>query len=99
MIEEGAWVLVTTCHRDVWYGRLVRDAGDVVVIDEARHCHSWGQVYGLSALAAHGPGPGHRISDPAPRARLRDTVAVIQCSDVAVEVFAKAGWYERDHAE
>ena len=88
-------VIVTTAHRDVWAGETNEDAEDgTIVLTQARHVFSWdAETGGLGGLAARGPGPKSRLSEPVTRARIRDVVTVLDCTPEATERIRSAGWH------
>ena len=87
--------VVTTPHRDIWYGLVVDEGHHVVVIEQSRHCYQYtsdmAQTEGLSGLSVHGPGPNAKIGAAAPSTRLRDVVSVTECTERAVARFAATG--------
>jgi len=86
-------VVVTTSHRDVWYGQTEEDGrSPTIQLTDARHCFYWGRCDGISGLAANGPGSGAKIGATVARTIVRDVVTVMDCSENAVGRFSDAGW-------
>lgn len=87
------WVLVTTSHRDVWYGRTDADHTDAsLVLSDARHCYYFDTSEGIGQLTRRGPGARAKIGAIVGRLSIRDVVGVLDCTPEAVEAFAAAGW-------
>ena len=88
-------VVVTTSHRDVWTGVTAEDGeSGTIVLTQARHVHYWdAETEGLSGLASRGPGPTSRLGAAVSRVRIRDVVAVLDCSPQATERLRTVGWH------
>lgn len=90
-----SYVIVTTTHRGVFYGRLTDryDGQPVVRIEDARMVVYWSaDVKSVVGLAANGPTAGCRIGPAAPAITLRDVTAVIEVSADAAKKFASMPW-------
>jgi hypothetical protein len=86
------WVLVTTEHRGVFFGRVVGDGASKaeIVLEECRCAIYWSGSRGFLGLASHGPEEGSRIGSTAPRVLLHDVTSVSDCTPKAVKVWR--GW-------
>ena len=86
---DTKYVIVTTTHRGVFFGRLERYDEDkkIAVLCDCRMAIYWGTTNGLFELANTGPTPKSKISAPAPTVTLHDCTSLI---DVAAD--AVAAW-------
>ena len=90
--DAGRPVLVTTAHRGVFFGFATNTDGETIALTRSRLCISWSaDVRGFMGLAATGPSKGCRIG-PEADITLRNITAVLECTPVAVEAWAKAPW-------
>ena len=86
-------VLVTTEHRGVFFGKLVENGGDTVVLADARNCLYWSaQVKGFLGLAASGPNKGCRIGPKVLRLTRNGVTSITDCTKEAVEAWEAAPW-------
>ena len=93
MKKEEKKVVVTTRHRGVFFGTLVKKVGDEVHLKDASVCVHWSsKTRGFVGLAATGPMEGSRVSVAAPMIELIDCTAVLHCSDEAIERWEKQPW-------
>lgn len=95
-VRKGIGVVVTTSHRDVWFGvlgQMPKTPEKVLRLLHARHGYYWGTgIDGIGGLAATGPGPGAKIGAVVPELQIRDVVAVLRCSDAARDRWESATW-------
>lgn len=79
-------VVVTTEHRGIFFGYLVKDNGKTSVeLRNARNCISWtANVQGFVGLSVSGPKDGCRVGPPAPTMTLYGITSVMGCSQEAV---------------
>ena len=90
-----SWVMVTTIHRGVFFGRLVRRTNKRVVLAEARDCLRWStDVKGFLGLAAIGPTAGCRIGPAVAEFSIPrgDVTSIALCSEQAVAAWKAAPW-------
>jgi len=94
MAKLGDYVVVTTEHRGVFFGRLADDqTPERLDLADARQCVYWdSSVRGVLGLAANGPGPRCRIGPSAPSVTLWQITGVFVCSDEAVEAWGGGPW-------
>ena len=85
-------VVVTTKHRDVWFGHTLDPQAEVVTLTGARHCYQWDTREGIGELASKGPGDAARIGAVVPVLDLRDVVCVLHCTVAARARFEAARW-------
>ena len=87
-------VIITTVHRGVFFGQLVKDESpDEVELKNAQMCVSWpAESKGLLGLASTGPTAKARITAAAPSLRLHSVTAIIECTDAAAAKWAQAPW-------
>lgn len=78
-------VVVTTEHKGVFFGYLVKDNGKTSVeLRNARNCISWTEnVKGFVGLAVSGPKDGSRVGPAAPTMTLYGITSVLGCTDEA----------------
>jgi hypothetical protein len=86
-------VVITTAHREVYFGYLVRsDAPKSVQLRAARNCLYWSRpTRGVVGLAAIGPQPGSRVGPPA-NIELYDITAIMDCTPGAVAAWESEPW-------
>lgn len=86
-------VLVTTAHKGVFCGKLVKEEGDAVVLDNAKMAVYWSSnVKGVLGLANTGPLDGCRITPSVPEIKLNGVTAIVDCSDEAVKNWGRDIW-------
>lgn len=86
-------VLVTTVHRGVFFGRLIKDEGEIVTLADARNCVYWSaSVRGFLGLAESGPTASCRIGPAVPEIALRGVTCVAICTPEATAAWEKAPW-------
>ena len=89
-------VLILDTHRGIYFGYLVdeQNAGRTVVVENARHCFTYG-VHpgheGTYGLASGGPVKGSRIG-PRWSGKIHDVSKVIDCTPAAVERWESSEW-------
>jgi hypothetical protein len=88
----NSYVVVTTKHRGVFFGRLEADEGDKVKLAEARNCLRWAGTKGFLGLAAAGPTGQCRIGPAAPELVLYGVTSVSVCSDEARKAWEAEPW-------
>jgi hypothetical protein len=89
----GEWVLVTTAHRGVFFGRLAEDRGEVVTLEEARNCVYWPPATkGFLGLAEQGPPDGSRVGPSVPSLTLRAVTSVARCTPKAEAAWRIGPW-------
>jgi hypothetical protein len=86
-------VLVTTAHRGVFWGRLVRrkleSDGLTVVLEGARCGIRWSTTGGFLELAEKGPNTHSKIGSVAPRLELRQVTSISDCTPEATAAWEK----------
>ena len=93
MLNE--WVLVTTKHRGVFFGKLIHksEGGDTVTLNECQMATYWSrECHGVFGLAADGPVSGCRIGPPCETQELRGITSIAKCSDGAMEKWKAQPW-------
>lgn len=98
-MDEGKWVVVTSSHRDVWFGYCPAPL-DLIqqrfgVLENCRHVWKWnpnGDAKGLGCLAVAGPGPGSKIGPAVDMVLVADVVSVWFVHPEALETWRQAGW-------
>lgn len=91
--KPDPYVLVTTQHRGVFFGKLDAQKDGSVTLAEAQNCVYWSQdVKGFLGLASHGPTAGCRITRPAPKLVLYGVTSVTFCSPEAVAAWKATPW-------
>lgn len=85
MLNE--YVLITTEHRGVFFGKLTEESGDVVTLQEARCAIRWATTGGFLELAKKGPNANSKVGDEAPEIILRDVTSTTRCTPEAVEAW------------
>lgn len=91
--QDGSWVLVTTEHRGVFFGRLVGEPGPTVKLTQARNCLYWSaDVKGFMGLAATGPSKSCRVGPAVPYIVLNKVTAVVEVSADAVAAWEASPW-------
>ena len=90
---DDRYVLVTTEHRGVFFGKLVEDRQKTVVISEARNVVFWSQeCRGFLGLASQGPQKGSKVGPAAPSITLYGVTSLAECSSEAVAKFEAEPW-------
>lgn len=90
---QGKYVVVTTKHRGVFFGRLETDDGEKVKLAEACNCLKWGaETKGFLGLAAKGPTANSRVGPAVPELVLYGVTSVSLCTDKAREVWESKPW-------
>lgn len=84
------YVVVTTAHRGVFFGRLA--AGQVgnesaLTLEGCRNVIQWKGGKGFLSLPATGPAAGSKIGATAPRVLLHAVTSVSECSPAAAAAF------------
>lgn len=97
MIETGQWVVVTTEHRGVFFGRL-EERHEIhqklhVRLSEARNILFWSRdTRGFLGLASIGPAKGSRVGPKVDTLELRDVTSIAVASDAARDAFEEERW-------
>lgn len=92
-MEAGRKVVVTTKHRGVFFGTVLRQIGSEIHLADARVCVHWSaQTRGFVGLAVTGPLEGSRVSPAAPEMEIVDVTSVTACSDAAVAQWESGLW-------
>ena len=88
------WVVLTTKHRGVFYGRIIKRVGTREIhLADARVCVWWSkETRGFIGLAAHGPKAGSKVSEPCPKMEVLDVTGVLHASDEAREAWEAGSW-------
>ena len=87
-MKTGTKVLVTTSHRGVFFGTLEEQAGNTVVLKNARNCIYWSEeTKGFLGLSAMGPQEGSRLGAVTPEVELFDVTSVSACTDDAIKAW------------
>ncbi len=92
---EKRYVVVTTdsTRRGVFFGELVKQQNDVVILENAKMAVYWSaNVKGVLGLAATGPLPGCRITPAVQKLEINGITAIMDCSPDAVESWHKEWW-------
>lgn len=96
---EGHWVVVTSSHRDVWFGfspaPLDMIAQKFGVLENCRHVRHWkprNEAKGLGALAVEGPGEGSQIGPAVGLALVTDVVSIWFVEPKALPVWDASIW-------
>lgn len=95
MSKLGKPVLVTTSHRGVFFGHLVKHdpKAKTATIDKIRNVVYWSaDVRGFIGLAATGPSCSCKVSLAGGESTLHDITGIFGCTPEAVEAFAKGPW-------
>lgn len=88
-------VLVTTLHRGVFFGELIKRENDEVTLKDARNCLYWTRsVKGFVGLAVTGPKEGSRIGPATEEMLLIGVTSISLCTDEAVEAWESETWSE-----
>ena len=85
------YVIVTTLHRGVFFGRLTAHdaAAHTATLENCKMAIYWGTTRGLFELADTGPTKKSRISAEAPKVNLNGVTAVVDCTQDAVAVWTR----------
>ena len=90
---QGKSVLVTTVHRGVFFGTLIEEDGDSVVLENAQNCVYWSvATKGFLGLAASGPRSDCKIGPPAQSLRLLGVTSIAEVSEEAAKRWRSAPW-------
>lgn len=92
---EGKFVLLTTEHRGVFFGRLDRydESARVAELSNARMVVHWpAECHGVLGLASDGPRKGCRISPAVPELRLTGVTAVGLVAESALPAWERDWW-------
>lgn len=90
---QGKYVVVTTKHRGVFFGRLKVDEGEKVKLSDCRNCIKWGaETRGFLGLAAKGPTHNSRVGPAVPETVLYGVTSVSVCTDEARKVWESEPW-------
>lgn len=84
------YVLVTTVHRGVFFGKLTSQNGNSVELAEARCAIYWNTKGGFLELAEVGPNEGSKIGSTALRIQLFDVTSISEVTPEAVEKWQAA---------
>jgi len=86
-------VVVTTKHRGIFAGDLVKEDGRTVTLKNARNCISWDSVTkGFLGLAAKGPTAGCKVGPAAPELKIYDVTSIAECSEEAAKAWESEPW-------
>lgn len=86
-------VVVTTKYRGVFYGELLEQSGETVVLVAAKNCIYWASATrGFLGLAKNGPGPGCRIGPAVDRLELYGVTSISDCTPEASERWEGETW-------
>lgn len=89
----GSKVVVTTKHRGVFFGELLEEADETVVLGDAQNCVYWSvETKGFVGLAHAGPQSGSKVTRAAPRLKLFGVTSVVECTPEAAEAWEGAPW-------
>jgi hypothetical protein len=95
-IALGTPVVVTTAHRDVWWGYLHHREPGVVVLVKARHGYHWDTTDGVGQLTTVGPGPKAQIGcEIYGRIEIGDVVCCMETSPEAAKAWREAQWTKK----
>ncbi len=82
------WVVVTTEHKGVFFGRLEgKHTKAQVILRDCLNAMYWAGDRGFLGLASHGPSAESRIGATAPEVVLYDITSVSACTPRAVDVW------------
>ena len=90
-MNPDKYVIVTTEHRGVFYGRLTRYDEDksIAELDDAIMAIYWGTKSGLFELASDGPNERSKLSARAPSIKLQKVTGLLEVSSQAVDAWTK----------
>lgn len=87
--------LITTTTRGVYFGNVIEDREDTVVVENCRHVYSWtaseGKDKGTYSLATIGPQEGSRVGPPV-SIKIRNVANLVDVTEEAIKAFEKATW-------
>lgn len=87
------YVVVTTIHRGVFFGRLEQLDDENITLLEAQNCIFWdASVKGVFGLAVTGPNENCRIGPIVPTLHLRGITSISKATDVAVAAWKAQPW-------
>lgn len=86
---KGKYVLVTTLHRGVFFGKLVSESKESAVLKEVRCAIKFGTRGGFLELANKGPNHNSRIGDQVEQIKLYDITSVTLVTETALEAWKK----------
>lgn len=88
-------VVVTTQHRGVFFGELIKDnSPKVITLKNARNCVYWhNSLHGFIGLASSGPNNQCKIGPAASLSMdLFDITSIIECTPEAITNWEKGIW-------
>lgn len=94
--ESKIYVVVTTLHRGVFFGKLDKynEEKKWIKLEDARMAVYWSSdIRGVLGLASCGPSKNCKISFAVPKLTLTDVTAVIMASKEAVDAWEKQPWH------
>lgn len=95
MNKKDRYVVVTTDlnRRGVFFGKLISENNDVVILEEAQMVVYWAaSVKGVLGLAVTGPNKECRITEVVPKLKINGVTAIINVADGVKEEFKKCYW-------
>ena len=93
-VKTNQKVVVTTKHRGVFFGELVKNnAPEYVEIKNGKNCVYWEQsLHGFIGLASSGPNNKCRVGPSADLITLYDVTSIVVCTAQAIENWEKSIW-------
>jgi hypothetical protein len=93
-MKQNDYVMVTTKHRGVFFGRLADASQEGSVrLTEAQNCVYWSaDCHGFLGLASRGPTEGCRIGPAVPELLISDVTAVVGCTEDAIKAWKAEPW-------
>ena len=88
-------VVVTTDNqrRGVFFGALMKQDGDIVVLKDAQMAVYWSaKCHGVLGLASVGPQAGSRISPIIPQIEINGVTSIMDCTAIAAAEWRKELW-------
>ena len=85
--------IVTTEKRGVFFGEIVEQTKEKVVLKNAQMCVYWSaDVRGVLGLAATGPSDTCRITKAIPNIELYGITSVMDCTEEAAKKWKECPW-------
>lgn len=90
---EKPFVVVTTEHRGVFFGKLESRDGNEVTLSAARVCVYWSaETKGFIGLAVTGPLKGSKVSLAADELTVTAVTSITKCTEAAVAQWLQGLW-------
>lgn len=94
MATKNKKVVVTTQHRGVFFGELIKkDAPKSLKLKNAKNCIYWtSSLHGFVGLATEGPGEGCKIGPSVNEIELYDITSILECTEEASKNWEGKRW-------